>query len=414
MGVITKVAAEEILDSRGIPTVKTTVFLEDGSKGIYSVPSGTSTGKNEAVELRDGDKNRYGGQGVLKAVENVNGSILKVLKGVNADNQEELDQILLNLDGTKNKSRLGANAILSVSAATAVATAVGQNTPLYKYLAAVYGLGDGTFKTPLPLVNLIEGGAHARGGLEFQEFLVVPKNGNSTRERMEKIKKLTTVLEDLIKAKGENGRMGMEGGFDIEELNDEDAIKIIKEAVEKTDAAFEIGLDIAASTFYKNGSYKVGRLGKNLDTNEFILYLIGLCKKYNLFLLEDPLYEEDWGGWSKLTEGLVSPLVVADDLVTTNPTRLKKAISEKAATGVVVKPNQIGTLSETMKFISDARKANLKTIVAHRSGETKDTFIVDLAVGTGADFIKTGAPTQPERSVKYDRLIEIERELGGT
>jgi enolase len=416
MAAIEKIVAEEIVDSQGIPTLKTTVYLADGSVGAASVPSGASVGKNEALELRDSDPTRYDGKGVLKAIENVQDLIFNALKSVDATDQQKIDHIMQELDGTKNKSRLGANAILSVSLAAAVAASISQKTSLYRYIAGLLKpVFTKAFQIPAIMANLIEGGKHFGQGLVFQEFLVIPRNLLSVEKELGGIKKITKSLEELVRRSGLGTRLGMEGGLSLALQKNEAAVELLKKAI--TEAGFSesdwaVGLDLAATTFYKNGQYQIGDFPKALDKKEFIEYLQNLCQKNNLFSLEDPLEENDWEGWKELCSRLPREvLIIGDDLTTTNLKRLEKAVMEKAISGVIVKPNQIGTLTETLEFVKQAQQARLKTIVSHRSGETEDSFIADLAVAVAADFIKIGSPLQKERLKKYERLLAIEEEI---
>ena len=413
---ISKITTEEILDSRGIPTLKTTVFLDDGSEGSASVPTGVSTGSNEALELRDGDPNRYSGQGVLKAVENVQGLLFQAVKNIDPTNQEKIDENMLLLDRTQNKSRFGANAILSISLAVAVAVSASQKIPLYEYLRQKISIDHGrNFQMPLLMANIFEGGKHAGWFLDFQEFLLVPKGFRFFGESYANVNKLISSLKSLIKQKKLGLRFGMEGGFAVRLKTNEEAIALIKEAmknIELYEAGFGIGLDIAANSIYGENGYRLKDVDRPLDTKAYIEFLAKLNRKHKLFSLEDPLIEDDWVGWSNLSQKISGrTLVIGDDLTTTNKNRLDKALSEEALSGVVVKPNQIGTLTETLSFIAHAKKAGLKVVVSHRGGETMDTFISDLAVAVGADFIKIGSPLQKERMAKYNRLLEIEREL---
>jgi len=414
MAKIGQISSEEILDSRGTPTLKTTVYLDDGSVGSASAPSGASVGTHEAVELRDGDPFRYNGKGVLKAIENVQGLIFQAIKGLDSSNQQKIDQIMRDLDGTENKSRLGANAILSVS--LAVAAAASRKIPLYQYLRGLVSLPtDKDFRIPAPMANLIEGGKHFGQGLAFQEFLVIPKGLSSAAEGLEGIKKVIGCLEKLIGQGDLSHQLGMEGGFSPKLQNNEQAVVLLKKAI--ADAGFSeknwaVGLDLAATSFYRDGRYQIGNSRGPLDRGEFIEFLEKLCKKHSLFSLEDALEENDWDGWKELTKKLSKDvMIIGDDLTTTNLRSLETVVEEKAATGVIVKPNQIGTLTETLGFVKRAREAGLKIIISHRGGETSDTFIADLAVAASADFIKIGSPLKKERLAKYQRLIEIDEGL---
>jgi enolase len=416
MAFITRIDCEEILDSRSVPTLKTTIHLEDGSQGTASVPSGVSTGSSEALELRDRDRNRYAGMGVTGAVNNVRGILFQAIKNIDAQDQEKIDNTMIMLDRTANKSVLGANAILSISLSVAVAVANYKKISLYEYIRQKAPfIRDPDFQLPLLMVNVIEGGRHVNKGLDFQEFLIIPKGFRFFAESYDNAKKLIKSLKDLVKQKKLGLNYGMEGGFALDLKTNEEAIKLIKESicvVELYAEGFGIGLDVAATSLFKEGFYQIKDVHKPLYREEFIDFLASLSKKYKLFSLEDPLSENDWSGWASLSKKLPgNTLVIGDDLTTTNRKRLSQALVSAAVNSVVVKPNQIGTLTETLDFIFRAKEAGLKTVVAHRGGETLDTFISDLAVAASADFIKIGSPTQKERLVKYNRLMEIEKEI---
>ncbi|HEX7456133.1 MAG TPA: enolase C-terminal domain-like protein [Candidatus Nanoarchaeia archaeon] len=416
MGKIARITSEEILDSSGVPTLKTTVYLDDNTQGTASIPSGTSIGTNEAVELRDGDPNRYNGRGVLQAINNVQGIIFQAIKGMDPTEQEKIDNTMLLADRTGNKSKLGANAILSVSLAVAVAAATSQKIPLFKHIRMISGknLEEGS-QLPQPVVNLIEGGRHVESGLEFQEFLAIPKGSRFIEQGYAKTLKLIESLKALVKQKKLGEQLGVEGGFAVDLPTNEAAINLIKEAManlELTGADFNLGLDVAAMSIYKNGEYRFRDVEKSLNDTGFINYLQKMAKKHQLYYLEDPLSESDWSGWRELTRSLSPSVhVIGDDLTATNQNRLTQALENEAITGVVVKPNQIGTLTETLAFTSRAQVAGIKVVVSHRSGETEDSFIVDLAVAVNADLIKIGSPLQKVRFAKYNRLLEIEKEL---
>jgi enolase len=416
MAKIEHISSEEIFDSRGIPTIKTTVYLEDKAKGTTSIPSGISTGTNEAVELRDGDKNRYGGMGVLKAVNNAQGILFQAIKEIDSQQQEKIDRAMRFLDGTSNKSKIGANAILSVSQAVAAASAASNKIPLYKYIRELLGVDLGNdFKIPKPMVNLIEGGKHATNGLTFQEFLATPKKVKYFGEGYAKTLKLIEAVGKTIKKKKLDASLGVEGGFGPNLIDNEEAIDLIRGAmisIEFSDEDFDIGLDVAATSFFEDGFFLVSKLKPRLSRELFTEYLQKMVGEFNITSIEDPLNENDWDGWSQITK-ILSPktLVIGDDITTTNNDRLTVAIERGAITGVVVKPNQIGTLTETLSFALRAKESGIKTVVSHRGGGTEDSFISDLAIALNADYIKIGSPLQKERFAKYDRLIQIEKEI---
>lgn len=409
-----RIKAREILDSRGNPTVETKVVLEDGSTAIASVPSGASLGKYEAVELRDNDSSRYGGMGVLKAVVNVNEVIAPKLVGLDSGNQAKIDQILIELDGTENKSKLGANAILSVSQGICKAAAKAAKLPVYRYVANLYGLKDGGIKIPFPIFNLINGGKHGAGNLDFQEFHVVlfQPSYSQTLQKGEEV--YQAVEKVLIRHKAVHS-VGDEGGFAPNLFSNLDALEILREAIRE--AGGEIGkdiflsLDVAASHFYQGGKYKIRDRTLPMDTGEFAEYYRDLNKQYPLSMLEDPFHEDDWGGWKRISTELPETIIVGDDLLASNKSRVEKAVKEKACSAILAKPNQVGTITETIEVIKVARQAGWKLTVSHRSGDTNDDFIADFAVGVGADYVKFGAPARGERVVKYNRLLAIEEEL---
>ncbi|MCH7541492.1 phosphopyruvate hydratase [Patescibacteria group bacterium] len=412
---IARIASEEILDSNGIPTLRTSVYLDDGSVGTASVAVGASKGSNEVVELRDGDPGRFNGMGVLNAVNYTQGLIFAALKDVDPTDQEKVDSTMRSLDGTSDKHRLGGNAILSVSLAVAKALAAHLKISLFKYIRQLSKAELKDLRMPSPIVNLLEGGKHVRSGLDFQEFLATPKGEKSVGAGYAKIFKLIENLRKLIEKKRIGRVLGMEGGFAVNLSKNEEGIDLIKGAManlEFSDKDFAVGLDIAAMSIYEGDKYHVRDVQNPLDASGFINFLEKLSKKHHLFYLEDPLNENDWDGWKKLSRKL-SPntLVVGDDLTTTNQNRLTQALNNEAVSAVVVKPNQIGTLSETLTFALRAQEAGVKVVVSHRGGETEDTFIVDLAVGLDADMIKIGSPLKKERFVKYKRLLDIEKEI---
>lgn len=419
MAKIHTVVAREILDSRGNPTVETTVILDNGWRGVASVPSGASTGHHEAVELRDGDPTRFGGLGVLRVVENVNQIIAPKILGADPLHQKEIDQLLVSLDATLDKSNLGSNAILSVSEAVCKAAAANLRMPLYRHLyrlAPEYRLTVAELEIPIPSFNLINGGKHGAGNLEFQEFHIIPSSGKNYSESLEMAEEIYQAVKKVLIRHGAVHSVGDEGGFAPNLFTNMDALEVIIQGIRESGHEFRkdvfLGLDTAATQFYKNGKYAIRDRTQPLDSNELIEYYRELCRQYPLALLEDPLFEDDWGGWVKLTKEISAlTVVVGDDLLCTNPERVQKAIAEKACQAVLIKPNQIGTISETLEVIRLAKAADWKVIVSHRSGETNDAFIADFAVGVGADYTKFGAPVRGERVAKYNRLLEIEEEL---
>jgi len=405
------VGAREILDSRGNPTIEVEVLLEDDSFGRAAVPSGASTGAFEAHESRDGDKGRYQGKGVLNAVNAVLDEVNDAIEGIDAADQRAVDEALIKLDGTPNKERIGANAILGVSLATARAAAESAELQLYEYL------GDNKGVTlPVPLMNIINGGAHADTGVDIQEFMIVPLGAETYGEALRWGVEVYHTLKSLLHAKGLSTGLGDEGGFAPELPTNAAALDLISEAIAK--AGYTLGkdialaLDVAATEFYDeaSGTYKFE--GKQLSTDDMIAYYEGLVAKYPLVSIEDPLAEDDWAGWTKITADLGEKVqLVGDDLYVTNPARLQKGIDEKAGNAILVKVNQIGTLTETRDAVELAQSKGMKAIISHRSGETEDTFIADLAVATNAGQIKTGAPARSERVAKYNQLLRIEEEL---
>jgi enolase len=418
MSKISRISAREILDSRGNPTVETTVFLDDGVSGTAQVPSGASLGKYEAVELRDNDPSRYNGQGVLKAVANVNQVIGPKLSNFDPGRQEEIDNLIISLDGTRDKSNLGANSLLSVSLAVAVAASQIKKLPLYRYLSVLYGgsLPNAISKMPTPTFNIINGGKHGAGNLDFQEFHVVPASNKAYNQCLRIGEEIYQALKKVLIARNAIHSVGDEGGFAPNLFTNLDAFEAIMESIRTTHYEFGkdvfLGLDVASSHFKKGDEYSIKDRTIPLKTTEFIEYLVDLNNQYSLLILEDPLDEDDWTSWQNLTETLgESVLIVGDDLLATNYERLSQAIKEKACNSVLIKPNQAGTLTETLKVIRLARQGGFKIIVSHRSGETNDTFIADLAVGVVADYVKFGAPSRGERIAKYNRLLEIESEL---
>lgn len=415
---IYSITAREVLDSRGDPTVETTVVLMSGYRGTVSVPSGTSIGKYEAVELRDMDEKRFGGMGVLKAIQNVNGPINQKLHGMDAANQGLIDKTMVDLDGTPNKSKLGANAMLSVSLAVARATANHQKIPLYRYLNALANNGKPVPMTriPTPIFNIINGGKHGAGNLDFQEFHLIPASNKLYHQALEIGAEVYRAVEKILIYRNAVHSVGYEGGFAPNLFTNVDAMEILLEAVRTTPYRFGVdvffGLDVAATYFKSTRGYQIKDRSTTFQTDDFIEYFKKLHEKYRLLLLEDPLGEDDWEGWVKITRELGNDvLIVGDDLLATNPERLQRAITEKACSAILVKPNQIGTLSEFLAVIILAKQHDIKTVVSHRSGETNDSFIADLAVAVQSDYVKFGAPARGERVAKYNRLLQIEQEL---
>jgi enolase len=413
MSSIVDVVAREILDSRGNPTIEADVLLESGIMGRAAVPSGASTGSREAIELRDGDKGRYGGKGVLKAVENVNTEISEAIVGLDAVEQAFIDRTLLDLDGTENKSRLGANATLAVSMAVARAAAEEAGLPLYRYFG-----GSGAMRMPVPMMNVINGGAHANNRLDFQEFMIVPVGAQSFREALRCGAEVFQALKKQIDAKGMSTAVGDEGGFAPADLaTHAAAIELILEAIGK--AGYGAGrdvllaLDCAASEFYRDGAYVLESESKRLDSGELAAYLGELASRYPIVSIEDGMAESDWEGWKTLTARLGAKLqLVGDDLFVTNAGILREGIRQRAANAILVKVNQIGTLTETFAAIELAKRAGYGTVLSHRSGETEDTTIADIAVGTNALQIKTGSLSRTDRVAKYNQLLRIEEDLG--
>ena len=413
MAMITEVYAREILDSRGNPTIEVEVCLEDGSVGRAAVPSGASTGAHEAVELRDDDKNRYLGKGVTKAVDNVNDVIAEALIGLEATRQVEIDEMLIRLDGTPNKGKLGANAILGVSMAVAKAAAASVGLPLYLYLGGVYAQ-----ELPVPMMNILNGGQHADNNVDIQEFMIMPVGAASFSEALRMNAEIYHGLKALLNAKGLGTGLGDEGGFAPNLKSNEEAIEVILEAVKK--AGYKpgedimIALDVAASEFYKDGKYQMEGEGLVKTSNQMVDYLAALCEKYPIVSIEDGLAEDDWKGWKALTKKLGTKVqLVGDDLFVTNEERLLEGIKNDTANAILIKVNQIGTLTETFNAIETAKRAGYTCIISHRSGETEDTTLADIAVAVNAGQIKTGAPARTDRVAKYNQLLRIEEDLGG-
>ena len=411
---IVAVHGREILDSRGNPTVEVELATASGFVGRASVPSGASTGQNEAVELRDGDKNRYGGKGTLKAVENVDGELAETVLGMDATDQRALDLAMIAADGTDNKGRLGANAMLGVSLAAAKAAAEAAALPLYRYLG-----GAGACTLPVPCCNIMNGGAHASNNVDFQEFMVVPAGFESFAEALRSVAEIYQSLKKLLGERKLSGGIGDEGGFAPDLDDNREALALISEAVERS--GYSLGdqiffaLDPAASEFYEDGSYNLAGEGKTLSREDMVDYYARLVDEYPILSLEDGLDEDDWEGWAMLTQELGDKVqLVGDDLFVTNPKILGRGIDEGVANSILVKVNQIGTLTETFETMDLAHKSGYTTMVSHRSGETEDATISDLAVAVNAGQIKTGAPARTDRVAKYNQLLRIEEALGAT
>ena len=412
MAVIEQVIAREILDSRGNPTVEVEVCLEDGTIATAAVPSGASTGKFEAVELRDGDKSRYSGKGVLTAIDNVNAKIGPAIIGYDATEQVAIDNLMLKLDGTDNKSNLGANAILGVSMAVARAAAESLDLPLFAYLG-----GFNAKELPVPMMNILNGGAHADNNVDIQEFMIMPVGAESFAEALRSCAEVYHTLKSVLHDKGLSTAVGDEGGFAPNLASNEEALEVICEAIKR--AGYELGtdfklaLDVASSEIYKDGKYHLEGEGKVLSASEMVDFYEYLVDKYPIVSIEDGLAEEDWDGWKKLTDRLGEKVqLVGDDLFVTNIKRLQKGLDMGVTNSILIKLNQIGTLTETLDAIELAKKNGYTAVVSHRSGETEDTTLADVAVATNAGQIKTGAPCRTDRVAKYNRLLNIENELG--
>lgn len=409
---IVDVVARQILDSRAFPTVEVEVVLEDGTVGRAAVPSGASTGMFEAVELRDDDKSKYNGKGVLKAVDNVNNYIAEELIGMNVFDQVLIDKTMIKLDGTENKGKFGANAILGVSLACAKAAAEYLGLSLYQYIGGVNAK-----VLPVPMMNIINGGKHADNNVDLQEFMIMPAGASSFSEALRMSAEVYHTLKSLLKSKGYDTGVGDEGGFAPNLRSNEEAIQVIVEAIEKAGYTpgkeIFIALDPASSEIYENGKYNLKGEGKVLSSEEMADYYVSLANKYPIISIEDGMAEEDWEGWRMLTEKLGDKVqLVGDDLFVTNTSRLKTGIEKKVANSILIKLNQIGTLTETLNAIEMAERAGYTAVVSHRSGETEDTTIADLVVAVNSGQIKTGAPARSERVAKYNQLLRIEEELG--
>jgi len=419
MSNIKKIVGREILDSRGNPTVEVDVILDNGVLGRAAVPSGASTGEHEAVELRDGDKKRYLGKGTLTAVNNVNKTIAPAISGMNPENQIEIDKKMISLDGTKNKAKLGANAILGVSMAVCRAAASDKKVSLYKYIRSTFNLKLETYKLPVPMMNILNGGKHADNNVDLQEFMVFPIGAKNFKEALRYGAEVFHNLKKVLKDKGFNTSVGDEGGFAPNLPSNEAALENIIEAIIKSGYApgkdIAIALDPAASSFFKDGNYVLE--GENIDkikSSEIMVeFYANLVEKYPIVSIEDGLAEDDWNGWKLMTDKLGNKIqIVGDDLFVTNIERLSEGINKKTANSILIKLNQIGTLTETIDTINMAHKAKYTTVISHRSGETEDTFIADLSVAVNAGQIKTGSASRTDRICKYNQLLRIEEELG--
>ena len=412
MSAIVDIHAREILDSRGNPTVEADVVLQSGAFGRAAVPSGASTGVHEAVELRDGDKKRYGGKGVEKAVKNVNDEIYDALAGLEAADQIEIDNTMINLDGTENKGRLGANAILAVSMAVAKAQAEEADLPLYRYLG-----GTMARTLPVPMMNIVNGGQHADNPIDIQEFMIMPVSASSIKEAVRMGAEIFHTLKKNLKAAGHNTNVGDEGGFAPNLKSAEEALSFIVKAI--SDAGYKPGedvvlaIDAASSEFYENGKYEMKGEGKSYTNAQMVEFYKDLCSRFPIFSIEDGMAEDDWEGWKMLTDAIGDKVqLVGDDLFVTNPKRLAMGIEKGVANSILVKVNQIGSLTETMKAVDMAHRAGYTAVLSHRSGETEDTTIADIAVATNCGQIKTGSMSRTDRMAKYNQLIRIEEELG--
>ncbi|MBM09545.1 MAG: phosphopyruvate hydratase [Magnetovibrio sp.] len=412
MTAITDIYAREIIDSRGNPTVEVDVTLETGTLGRAAVPSGASTGSHEALELRDGDNYRYGGKGVLKACESVNGEIFDALSGLEAEQQLHIDRAMIDLDGTQDKSRLGANAILGVSLAVAKAAAKDLDLPLYRYVG-------GTFANtlPVPMMNILNGGQHADNTIDIQEFMIMPIGATSVCNAIRIGCEIFQTLKKGLSDSGHNTNVGDEGGFAPDIASTHDALDYIMKAIEsagfKPGSDVMLAIDAASSEFFKNKKYELSGEGKSLSADEMVAYWGNLIEKYPIISIEDGMAEDDWDGWEKLTREIGNKVqLVGDDLFVTNPHRLAKGIEKRVANSILIKVNQIGTLSETLKTVEMAHKSGYKTIISHRSGETEDSTIADIAVATNSGQIKSGSLSRSDRLAKYNQLIRIEDELG--
>jgi len=416
MSKIAKISSREILDSRGDPTVEVDIVTDDGFFDRAAVPSGASVGQYEALELRDGDPRRFGGKGVLKAISNIENIIQPKIVGLDPSNQVEIDRTLIYLDNTANKSKLGANAILGVSLASARAGAIALRYPLYQYLTRLTRSQPEIFQIPVPFMNVINGGIHAGFNLDIQEFMIIPLGAESFKEALRWGSEIYHILARLLKQKGYSINIGDEGGYTPKFSQNEYALAIILEAIKSAGLVAGkqvfLGLDVAASQFYSNGQYQLRSENKNYTSDQMIDYLTNLAERYPIFSIEDGLADDDWAGWTKLTQALGTRLkIVGDDIFVTNIEKLNRGVQNQAANAVIIKPNQVGTLSETIKTAKLAEQSGYTNIISHRSGETEDTFIADLAVGIGAFGLKSGGLCRSERIAKYNQILRIEEAL---
>lgn len=417
MAKIKKIIGREVLDSRGYPTVEAIVQLEDGSVGSFAAPTGASIGRHEAVELRDGDPKRFAGKGVLKCLHNILTILAPRIIGKDAADQAGIDKEMITADGSSDKSKLGANTIIAISAAVTKAQAASEHMTVYKYVAKLLtGTDTQKFQIPTPMFNILNGGKHGGGNTDFQEFMIVPPQATSYSSNLRVGTEIYYALKEVIANHSGITLVGDEGGYAPVLYSNSDALKLIEEAIQK--AGYQLGtdiffsLDIAASYFMENNEYKIKDRPVALSTNKFIDYFSALYDQYHVLSLEDPLSEDDWEGWSAITQKLGDKaLIVGDDLITTNLERLNKAIEKKSCNAIIVKPNQVGTITETLEVAKRAKAANIKIVVSHRSGETNEDFIADFAVGINSEYAKFGAPARGERVAKYNRLLEIEYEL---
>jgi enolase len=409
---ITQVVGREILDSRGNPTVEAEVTLANGTIGRAAVPSGASTGEREAIELRDGDKSRYLGKGVLKAVSHINNELAQSVMGLDSTDQATIDSTMISMDGTENKSRLGANAILAVSLANAHAAAISSRQPLYRYLG-----GEQAVTLPVPMMNIINGGAHADNSVDLQEFMILPVGANKFSEALRYGAEVFHALKSVLSGKGMNTSVGDEGGFAPDLSSNEEAIEVILQAIEtagfKPGKDISLGLDAASSEFYRNGQYELSSEGRSFDSEQFTEYLANWVDQYPIITIEDGMAENDWEGWATLTRKLGDRVqLVGDDIFVTNTKIFKRGIDESIANSILIKFNQIGTLTETLDAISMAHNAGYTAVISHRSGETEDVTLADLAVATNTGQIKTGSLSRSDRIAKYNQLLRIEAQLG--
>lgn len=416
MAKIKKVVGREILNSKGLPSVEATVLLSSGRSGKASCPSGTSVGNYEASELRDHDSKRFGGNGALKAVSNINQIISPSIEGIDVNKQQVIDRIMIDLDGTQNKGKLGANAILAVSMAVAKAAANESALPLFLYLREFIKKEDLPLKVPTPCFNILNGGKHAGGNVNFQEFLVIPASSVDFQQGLENVYDIYHSLKKLLENNNFSTLIGDEGGFGPNLSSNQDALVLLSQSVSAINLrlGFDVflGLDCAASNFYQDQKYKIKDKSMTYSSSELINYYQELANQYKIIYLEDPLAEDDWEGWIEAYTKLSNQsMIIGDDLIATNPYRLQMALDKKAVSGIIIKPNQIGTVIEALAVVEIAREAGLKITVSHRSGETNDDFIADFAVAVSADYVKFGAPVRGERVAKYNRLSQIERQI---